>query len=202
MKVLSLRRLAIAGALGVGGLSLVGVGADAVFTAQSTTSQQITSGTVSVAISSPSSATCPTANSDCASLALPTVGPVTSSFTTDDETITVTDNGTLPLSELDLSFSLTNSASDLATGAYVCLGTTGTGSGFSQIYDGPLAGLVGGSYIQNGSPLMTPGSNYTFIVNIYAGSELTACGSESSTPLDTAAQSESVTLSSSFTVQD
>lgn len=203
MKIFSLRRLAVAGVLGVGGLGLIGVGANAVFTAQTTTSQEITAGTVSVAISSPSSATCVSASNDCASLALPTVGPVTSSFTTGDETITVTNNGTLPLSELNLDFSLTNATSDLATGAYVCLGTTGTGSGFTQIYDGPLAGLVGGSYIQSGSPLMPPGSTYTFLVNIYAGAGVTtACGTESSPPLDTLATTQSVTLTSSFTVQD
>ncbi len=202
MRILSLRRLAIAGALGISGLSLVGLGVGAVFTAQTTSTQQITAGSVSVAISSPSSATCPSASSDCASLALPTVGPVTSSFSTGDQTIIVTNTGTLGLSQLNLSFSLTNASSDLAAAAYVCLGTTGTGSSFTQIYDGPLAGLVGGSYIQNGSPLLPPGSTYTFVVNIYAGSVSTACGSVSSPPLDSAAQVESVTLTSNFTVQD
>jgi predicted ribosomally synthesized peptide with SipW-like signal peptide len=196
----------MAGALSVAGLSLVGVGTNAVFTAQTTSSQQVTAGTVSVAISSPSSPGCTTAGDGCQSLTLPAVGPTTSIFTTGDQTITVTNNGNIPLNELDLSFAVTNSSSGLATEAYVCLGTTGvgTGVGFSTIYNDHLAGLVGGSYIQSGAPLMIPGSTYTFLVNVYAGpGEASACGTSSVTTaaLDTAAQAESVTLTSSFTFQ-
>jgi len=194
----------MAGALSVAGLSLVGVGTNAVFTAQTTSSQQITAGTVSVAISSPSSPGCTTAGDGCQSLTLPAVGPTTSIFTTGDQTIAVTNNGNIPVNELDLSFAVTNSSSDLATQAYVCLGTTGTvqgGPSFSQISDSPLASLAGASSIQNGTPLMAPGSTYYFVVNVYAGSETTACGAESVAPLTGNAPTENVTLTSSFTFQ-
>jgi predicted ribosomally synthesized peptide with SipW-like signal peptide len=203
MRILSLRRLAMAGALSVAGLSLVGMGTNAVFTAQTTSNQQITAGTVSVAISSPSSPGCASASDGCQSLTLPPVGPTTSTFTTTDQTITVTNTGNIPLNELDLSFGVTNSGSDLATQAYVCLGTTGTvpGGPFSQISDDPLAGLVGASSIHSGTPLMVPGSTYTFLVNVYAGSETTACGAESVAPLTGDATTENVTLTSSFTFQ-
>lgn len=203
MKLFSLRRVAMAGVLSVAGLSLIGMGTNAVFTAQTTSSQQITAGTVSVAISSPSSTDCATAAAGCQSLTLPPVGPTTPTFTTGDQVLSVTNSGNIPLTELDLSFAVTNSASALATEAYVCLGTTGTAPGgtVTEIYSGPLAGLVGGSYIQNGTPLMALGSSYYFVVNIYAGSQTTACGPESSAPLDTTAQSQSVALTSSFTFQ-
>ena len=204
MRLFSLRRLAVAGALGVVGLSLVGIGTNEVFTAQTTSHQQITAGTLSVAISSPSgSPDCSSASDGCQSLTLPPVGPTTSSFTTGDQAIIVTNTGNIALNELGLSFAVTNSTSDLATEAYVCLGTTGVGSGgtFSQIYNGPLAGLVGGSYIQNGSPLMVPNSTYSFVVNVYAGSETTACGAEVVAPLDPTAQSETTSLTSDFAFQ-
>jgi predicted ribosomally synthesized peptide with SipW-like signal peptide len=196
----------MAGALSVAGLSLVGMGTNAVFTAQTTSSQQITAGTVSVAIWSPSSPVCNSAAAACQSLTLPPVGPTTSSFTTGDQVIAVTNNGNIPLNELDLSFAVTNSNSDLAMEAFACFGTTYTvqGGPFTQISDNPLAGLVGASSIQNGNPLMAPGSTFYFVVNVYAGpGEVSACGTSgvATAALDTAAQSDTVTLTSSFTFQ-
>ena len=204
MKVLSLRRLAVAGALSIAGLSLIGVGTNAVFTVQTSSSQQITSGTVSVAIWSPSSTACNSATADCQSLTLPPVGPTISSFTTGDQVIAVTNDGNVPLNELDISFAVTNSTSDLASESYACLGTTGTDQAgtFTQLSDNPLADLVGASSIQSGSPLLAPGSSYYFVINVYAGAESTACGSESTTPLDQVALSQSVTVTTNFRLQD
>jgi hypothetical protein len=210
MKILSLRRLAMAGALSVAGLSLIGMGANAVFTVQATGNQQIATGTASVAISSPSTTGCAAVTSTCTSLTLPMVTPTTPSFTTGDQPLTVTNTGNIALTGLNLRFAVTDPTSVLASEVYVCVGTTGVGTGanFDRIWNGPLSGLVAGFFTQSGSPLMAAGSppaagpTDNFTVNIYAGpGEATACGTSTAPALSADAQTESITLTSNFTFQ-
>src|ERR1039458_5655870 len=96
MKLFSLKNLAMTGALSVAGLGLVGVGAHAVFTAQTTSSQTILAGTPGVAISMPGTS-CPNADWKCTSVNMPEVGPTNSTFTSGDQVLTLTNTGNIPM---------------------------------------------------------------------------------------------------------
>jgi predicted ribosomally synthesized peptide with SipW-like signal peptide len=176
MKILKLRNLAMTGALSVAGLGLIGVGAHAVFTSNTVSSQQITSGTLAVALSSPDAANplCVNAAGDCQSLTWDTLGPVGSTYTTGDQTVTVTNAGNLPVYET--SFKLTASGtSNLVNESSVCI-TRPWGGGQRVFYNGPLPGISGVLVPIAGWPVIAGAATDTYTVNVYAGTEPTACG--------------------------
>src|ERR1017187_7526849 len=99
MKILRLRTMAMAGAVGILGLGLVGTGAHAVFTTSSASSQTITAGTLAVVLSAPDAPLCTSYTDHCQSLTLNPAGPVGSSFTTGDQAVTATNTGNVPAYE-------------------------------------------------------------------------------------------------------
>lgn len=212
MKLFSLKNLAMTGALSVAGLGLVGMGAHAVFTAQTTSSQEILAGTPGVAISMPGTS-CPNADWHCTSVTMPLVGPTNSTFTSGDQVLTLTNTGNIPMTEDTISFAVTSPTSALATEAQVCFGSTGLGTGgaWYPIYNGSLAGFNGVSYSQAGDVLTIAGTAYSmhapvdfgptdsFVLNVYAGAETTACGPSTAGSLGMDAISQSVVLTSTET---
>ena len=179
MKLMRVRSLAMVGALSVAGLGLVGTGAHAVFTANTTSAQKITTGMLTVAVSAPDS-NCVSSTDDCQSLTLDPLGPVGSSFTTGDQAVTATDVGTVPANET--SWTLTASpGSQLVNEASLCIvrqASSGPWSINPQVYyNGPLSDESGVVVPIAGWPELIPGgATDTYIVNVYAGTETTACG--------------------------
>lgn len=176
MRILRLKNLAMTGALSVAALVLVGTGAHAVFTTSSTSSQTITAGTLAVALSSPDAASsaCVTAVGDCQSLTWNPLGPVGSTYTTGDQTVTVTNAGNLPVYET--SFTLTASgASSLESESSVCITRPWQG-GQEVFYNGPLPGISGVLVPIAGWPVIAGAATDTYTINVYAGTEPTACG--------------------------
>jgi predicted ribosomally synthesized peptide with SipW-like signal peptide len=197
MKLFKFKNLAMMGAMSVAGLGLVGAGAHAVFTSSTASTQTITAGTLAVVVSAPHS-TCPSYTYGCQSLILNPVGPVGSTFTTGDQAVTATSTGSLPAYET--GWTLTASPqSQLASEASVCIvrqAASGSWPGRWVYYNGPLSGVNGVLVPIKGWPaLITGGATDTYIVNVYAGTETTACGAAtySSTPQWTAATTGSST---------
>jgi predicted ribosomally synthesized peptide with SipW-like signal peptide len=91
------RRFLTVGALGVAALALISAGASATFNASTQSSQKITAGTLKVALSSPDVAGCHHFTNGCTSLTLRPVGPIGSTFLTDNAMITITNTGDIPL---------------------------------------------------------------------------------------------------------
>ena len=188
MKLFKLRNMAMTGAMGIAGLGLVGVGAHAVFTTSTTSSQTITAGTLAVVLSSPNDPLCTSYTNGCQSLTLNPLGPVGPSFTTGDQAVTATSTGSLPAFET--SFKLTASpASQFVNESSVCIVRQASNGAWSSnpwvYYNGPLSGISGVLVPIAGWPaLVTGGATDTYTVNVYAGSETTACGAAtySSTP--------------------
>jgi hypothetical protein len=182
-------------------LSLVGVGAHATFTASTSSSQTVNAGTIGVVVSAPDSS-CPSYTDGCQSLTLSALGPVGSSFTTGDQAVTATSTGSLPAYET--GWTLTASpGSPLVNEASVCIvrqASSGPWSINPQVYyNGPLSGVNGVFVAISGWPaLITGGATDTYIVNVYAGTETTACGAAtySSTPQWTIATTGSSTAPS------
>ena len=193
---MKLRWVPIVGAIGIVSAALIGIGAHATFTTNTSSGQSITAG-----ISDPtlvgtcvSGTNCPTASSalftlspDGDTLTFTPVAPATSSFTSGDEGVTATNTGNLPLSDPSWVVSSTG-GSDLESQAYVCATSTGIGTGTTNyvLYNGPLSGFTGTYSLSGdvltptGPPTATSGTTDNVVVDVYAGSEPTLCGTNDS----------------------
>jgi hypothetical protein len=189
------RTVLLVAAMSITGLSLIGVGAHATFTASTSGGQGVTAGIVSDPLSGTcvSSTNCPVGtnsnlyslSSDGETLTFTPDTPSGLSFTTGDEEVTATNTGNIPLTDPTWTLSA-NSGNQLVGEAYVCATSTGIGTGDTNflLYNGPLSGFTGTSYALDGDVLSTSGTPATatsgptdnFVVDVYAGSEQTLCG--------------------------
>jgi len=160
----------MAGALGVAGLGLIGLGAHATFTQTAYTQQQITAGTMNVVLSSSGGSwSNPT-------LTMASVGPVGSNFTTGDQQVLITNNGNITVTGMTLSFTDPGANATFDSEAQICLYRAG--SQFNNSFDS-FTGTVT-------IPLnIGPGGTDAFYINVYAGSGFAtpACGNDGSASL-------------------
>ena len=167
------RTLAVLGGLGVAAIALIGAGASATFTQNTVSSQQITAGTMNVQLSTLVTGAVLSNNGQ--TLTFSAVGPENSSFTTGDELVTITNNSNIPVTEItatpgdsfDSSGGPTSANSRLAAEAYLC-----EVSSNEVIYNGLLSAAPAQS-ITGG---LAVGATDSYTINVYAGSETTACG--------------------------
>ena len=186
MKFLSLKNLAMTGALSIAGLGLVGIGAHAVFTTSSVSAQTITAGTPSVLVWSTD------ASNGCTSLAialgnpqtcnntvpLNPVGPVGSTFETPASTVYFYNNGNIPVTEKSIKIGVTpsNNANDQAlyNQVNVCIhnwdNLGGTPAAGWVEATGPLwvANTLNPSVNENAVTL-APGQQFWYSMDFYAG---------------------------------
>jgi hypothetical protein len=177
-------------------LGLIGIGAHATFTTNTASGQTITAGTYDPTLvgSCIDDTTCPvdpsssdlfTLSPDGTTLTFTSFTPSMASFSTGDQEVTATNTGNLPVSDPTWVIGA-NAGSDLLSGAYVCATSTGVGTDDTNVvlYNGPLSDFVGTSYSlsgdvlsTNGPPTATSGPTDNLVVDVYAGSETTLCGS-------------------------
>jgi hypothetical protein len=170
---MKLKTVALTGMMSLAGLGLIGAGAHGIFTTSTTSTQNITAGTLSVVLSSPAA----TAGDGTSTLTLGAYGPTASSFTTGDDTVTMTNNGTIPASEITETMGTDYPASALAAELYVCQVSYGS-PGLTPdyvIYNGPLSLAL---YTQPISGTIAVNGIDEYTTNIYAGSEPTLCGGD------------------------
>lgn len=213
--MIGFRSIAITSALGVAGLGMVSAGAHAVFTTQGTSTQTITAGTPSVAMTGSTGSSCTLVSQACKKVTLPGVGPTDWTFLAGPFTATVTNTGIFTLSDLKLVASVTDPNSYLAHDTWICLGTEGIGTGgtFSQYFWGSLSNLNGQAFTEHyGDTLTTAGTTPTstsaptdnWVIYYAAGpSHSTPCGSTSPTDpgLNNGAQGESTSVSLAMNFQ-
>jgi hypothetical protein len=183
---MKLRSVAMTGVLSLAGLGLIGAGAHATFTTQTTSQQTIGAGKLAVVLTASGSSGCTSLSDNCTSLTFPALGLVGSSFTTTDQVVTMTNVGTIPATEITFNLTATPPSSVLANEASMCVTSTGLGTNGNDyvLYNGPLSGGLNANWGQNGDTL-TVGGSYTntaaptdnYIINIYAGTATTQCGS-------------------------
>jgi hypothetical protein len=176
------RFIALMGVMSLAGLALVGVGAHAVFTTSTTSSQNITAGNLSVVAYADGA----TGNGS-PTISLPSVGPVGSTFASNPIQVQVYNNGNVTATEINLQMSDTNNNSTLQGEVYACMV-----SGF---------GAPGGPWIMFNEPLwqiesygalplagagvpvplgadLAPGASDYYTLQFYAGpTAATECGS-------------------------
>jgi predicted ribosomally synthesized peptide with SipW-like signal peptide len=188
MKLFGIRNAAMAGALGVAGLGLVGLGAHATFTQTAYTTQQITAGTMSVALSSSGGTwVSPT-------LTMANVGPVGSNFSTGDQQVLITNNGNITVTGVTLTFSDPGANATFDNEAQICLYRAG------GLFNNSFDSFTGSVPIALN---IAPGGTDAFYVNVYAGSGFAtpACGNDGAAALTDGAQGGVVhpTLTAVFT---
>ena len=161
---MKLRTIAVVGGLGLAGLALVGAGASATFTQNTSSSQKITAGTMNVTLAAPDASGNNTQN-----ITLKDVGPVGSTFET-DTLVTITNNGNIPVSEINLQLGDTNNNGTLQSEAWVCFYSDN-----ELLVNEPLTTVEGyGSAAVGGSIAVGGTDTYTLVV--YAGSADNGCG--------------------------
>ncbi len=182
---MKLKAVALTGVLSLAGLGLIGAGAHATFTAQTTSQQTINAGNLSVVLTAPDS-NCPSLSDNCTSLTFPALGPVGSSFATGDQEVTMTNVGTIPATEITFNLTATPPSLVLANEASMCVTSTGLGTNGNDyvLYNGPLSGGLNANWGQGGDTLTVGGPTTNtaaptdnYLINIYAGTATTQCGS-------------------------
>jgi predicted ribosomally synthesized peptide with SipW-like signal peptide len=206
MKLFSLKNLAMAGALSIAGVGLIGVGAHAVWTANTTSNQSIAAGTLGVVISSPSVAACATPGAACTTLTLPALGPngIGSTFDTTPIDVYLTNTGTVPAYYNTVAFTYGASNGSFAGDVGLCDFSTGYdghyvgNDSFGTVAGNNLNGSVAGSgpYYE-----IDPGQSDEYTIEFYAGAVTTACGASAITSLPQSDMGASLTstLTYSFT---
>lgn len=189
MKLLKLRNVAMMGAMGTAGLGLVGAGAHAVFTTNTTSNQTITAGTLDVVLSSPDAPGCTTVTDACTSLTLDPALNVASTFDTKASVVTLTNVGTIPAYYSTVTASETNNNSTLLAETSVCdysLGGNGVGHFVGIDYNGSVSGYATGSardVAGSGAEyVIQPGATDSYSVDFYAGQASSVCPGGSATP--------------------
>lgn len=187
MRLLKFRNFAAFGAASVMGLGLIGVGAHAVFTTTTASSQTITAGAPSVILWSADAPGCTTIADNCTSITLNPVGPVGSTF---DQPIplvpiNIKNTGTTPVSEsaIQLSDSVNGPAgTNLQNQMNICMssdpGSGGTGAdGATVVANGALStGLALSPSVTLIGPTLAPGGTDEYQVDFYAGQNSSECG--------------------------
>jgi hypothetical protein len=180
--------------LAIVSLGLIGLGAHATFTTNTSSGQTITVGTPIDPLTGSclSGTNCPvdannnlyTFSSDGETLTFTPDTPSGLSFTTGDEEVTASSTGNVPLTDPTWVLGV-HGGSQLESEAYVCATSTGIGTNNTNVllYNGPLSGFSGTSYAlsgdeitTSGAPTATSGPTDNFVVDVYAGSEPTLCG--------------------------
>jgi predicted ribosomally synthesized peptide with SipW-like signal peptide len=170
-----LTRIAMSGAAGVMGLGLIGVGAHAAFTANTTSHQSVNAGSLSMVFTDPG-----VTGTGTTSVTLPAQTNNATSFTTGTVKLTVKNAGTLDAYNILSTIGVSNGGGGptgaLENESYVCLvATNGTATG-TVFYNGPLAGAP---HSQAVAGTEKPGTTAWYILNVYAGTEHTQCGTVS-----------------------
>jgi predicted ribosomally synthesized peptide with SipW-like signal peptide len=165
------RNIAIFGAIGVAALALIGAGTAATFTTSTTSSQTITSGSLSVTASAEGA----TGNGSVGNpLILPAVGPTQSTFVTSIP-VTVTNTGNIPATEINLGVGATNNGTSnsiaLQGEMWACLS-----SGSTMLFNEPLNTAAGYGTFAVGATTLAVGGTDNYTLTLYAGSPDGGCG--------------------------
>ena len=165
---MKIRTVALTGVLSLAGLGLVGVGAHAVFTTSTASSQTIAAGTLSVVLSSPTA----TSGNNTPTLTLPSVTNVGSSFKSPAQLITIINNGSVNANEINLQVTDSGSSA-LRAEMYMCLYSDST-----ILFNGTVAAdeALGNMAVTGSVPV---GGTDSYQAVFYAGDEDTGCGNVS-----------------------
>lgn len=202
LRSMKLRTIGLTGAVSLVGLGLVGIGAHAVFTTGTSSTQSITAGTLGVVISSPSVAGCSTVANGCTSLTLPALGGagIGSTFDTTPIDVWLTNTGNIPAYYNTVAFNYSANPTGFASDVGLCDFSTGFDGHFlgADSFSAVSANNLNGSVVTAGpTGVIQPGQSDEYTIEFYAGVVTTTCGASALPALPNADQG--ATLSSTLT---
>jgi hypothetical protein len=193
------RAFIVFGAIIVVALALVASSAYGYFTTHGSGTGSANTGTLSVAVSTPYSSAvggyqgpCTSASVGCTSITLPTVDLVGSTFDSTPIPVTITNTGSVPVTQMQVAVSDTNDNTTMEQELGLCL----YNSGAAQL-NGLLTSLEGTPSALPGS--LPVGGNDTYSVDFYAGQASSTCGGVAVPSLTPSAEDGSVTTTITVT---
>ena len=183
------RKFLTLGAVGLAAIALISAGASATFTDATQSNQSVQAGTINMVLSSTNA----TGNGT-KTITMPTVGPTNSTFKSNGDIITMTNQGTVQADAIWLGIASTaanNPGVALKAQLSVCIysNPTTTSSG-GVIFNGLVGTLetMGGGQGQQIAGPFAPGGTDNYSVEFYAGTNATKCGNATPASLTDAAQ--------------
>ncbi len=193
------RAAVVFGAIVVLALALVASSAYGYFTTHGSGTGSASTGTLEVAVSTPYSGAiggytgpCTSAAVGCTSITLPTVGPVGSTFDTTAIPVTITNTGDVPVTDMQVAVSDTNTNTTMEQELGLCLYL----SGAAQL-NGLLTSLEGTPTALPGT--LPVGGSDAYAVDFYAGQASSQCGGAVIPSLTPGAEGGSVTTTITVT---
>jgi hypothetical protein len=169
---MKLRTMAVLGGLGVAAIALIGAGASATFTANTTSTQSISAGTLSLVLTANNVAS----GYDTPSITFAPLTNVPSTFISPAELITITNNGSVTANEINLQVTDTAgnpAGANLASEMSMCIYSDG-----SILFNGTLKADESLGNMAVGGTIAPSGTD-TYTAVFYAGNEATGCGNVS-----------------------
>jgi predicted ribosomally synthesized peptide with SipW-like signal peptide len=182
MKLFSIKNLAMTGALSVAGLGLIGVGAHAVFTQNTTSQEQVTAGTMNVTVHSDSGNTVVSGDNTQALTLNPINTDEGSSFM-EAYHVTMTNNGNIPVTEVSYQLTDTKGSSSASAALegqlWACLYSNNTPGQGEVYFNSPLSTTLTWGAGANKFLTLAPLASDDYTLVVYAGpTENTGCGGE------------------------
>jgi predicted ribosomally synthesized peptide with SipW-like signal peptide len=172
---MKLRTVALTGVMSLAGLGLIGAGAHAQFTATTTSSQQITAGTLSLVLQATNPDGSQVSGYNTNSITFAPQAPVASSFVTAPQLITIYNNGSVTATEITMQLTdpnVANAASAaLDSETWVCMYSDG-----ELAFNEPMPVVEGYGSVVIGPQTIAPQATDTYTVVFYAGSADNGCG--------------------------
>jgi predicted ribosomally synthesized peptide with SipW-like signal peptide len=179
---MKLKSIAMTGVLSLAGLGLVGAGAHAVFTQNTTSAQTITAGSMNVTLHS-DGANVVVSGNNTANLVLAPINAAEGSSFVEAYHVIMTNNGNIPVNEI--TYQLTDSQNGssasvaLQTEMWACL-YSGTGNMYGNegevYFNSPLTTVTGWGAGASKFLTLPVGTTDDYTVVIYAGSTDNGCG--------------------------
>jgi hypothetical protein len=193
------RAAVVFGAIIVVALALVASSAYGYFTTHGSGTGSASIGTLDVAVSTPYSSVvggyqgpCTSAAIGCTSITLPTVDLVGSTFDSTPIPVTITNTGSIPVTQMQVAVSDTSNNTTMEHELGLCLYNSGSAqlNGLLTSLEGTLAALPG---------TLAVGGSDTYSVDFYAGQSSSECGGPAIPSLTPSAEGGSVTTTITVT---
>jgi predicted ribosomally synthesized peptide with SipW-like signal peptide len=173
---MKLKAVALTGVMSLAGLGLVGAGAHAVFTATTTSAQTITAGTLSLVLQATNPGGGDVDGYGTNSITFAAEAPVSSSFVTAPQLITILNNGNVTATEISMKLTDPYDSTNVASAAldsqtWVCMYSDG-----ELAFNEPMTTVEGYGSVVIGAQTIAPKATDTYTVVFYAGSTDGGCG--------------------------
>jgi predicted ribosomally synthesized peptide with SipW-like signal peptide len=176
LRNMKLRTVALSGVMSLASLGLIGAGAHAVFTTSTTSSQQITAGTLSLVLQATNPDGSQVSGYNTNSITFAQQAPVSSSFMTAPQLITIYNNGSVTATEISMQLTDPNAVANATSAAldsetWVCMYSDG-----ELAFNEPMPTVEGYGSVIIGAQTIAPQATDSYTVVFYAGSADNGCG--------------------------